>query len=206
MIVNEIIAIGIGYLLGSIPSAYIAARLIKSKDIRQLGGGNVGALNTLKEVGKGAGVAVMLADIAKGAMAGVIARWLLDVPQLFMLAAGLAAVAGHNWSIFLKFTGGKGMATTIGVLAILMPHYGYWQGLSIFLGIIAIGIIITHNVALSTGIALLCLPFIAWLGMKSGLFVIFAVILGLMIGLKFLPTAMAAWAKSESIKDFIRGH
>ncbi|GAI10896.1 unnamed protein product, partial [marine sediment metagenome] len=110
-----------------------------------------------------------------------------------------------NWSIFLKFTGGKGMATTIGVLAILMPLYGYWQGLLIFLGIIATVLVITHNVALSTGIALLCLPFIAWLGMKSD-FIFFAIILGLVIGLRFLPTARAAWAKSEGIKDFIRGH
>ncbi len=206
MIVNEIIAIVIGYLLGSIPPAYIAAHLAKGKDIRQMGGGNVGALNTFKEVGRGAGVAVLLADIAKGAAAVAIARWLLDVLQPFVLASGLAAIAGHNWSIFLKFTGGKGMATTIGALAVLMLHYGYWQGFLIFLGIIAIGLIITRNVALSTGIALFCLPFIAWLGMKSGLFIIFAVILGLMIALKFLPTAKAAWAKSEGIKDFIRGH
>ncbi len=207
MIVNELfIAIVIGYVLGSIPSAYVAARLIKGRDIRQMGGGNVGALNTFNEVGRGAGVAVLLADMAKGAVAVAIARWLLDVPQPFVLAAGLAAVAGHNWSIFLRFTGGKGMAPAIGALAILKPLYGYWQGLLIFLGIIAIGLIITRNVALSTGIALLCLPFIAWLGMKSGLFVIFAIILGLVIGLKFMPAAKAAWAKSGGIKDFIRGH
>ena len=202
----EIIAIVIGYLLGSIPAAYIAARLVKGKDIRQMGGGNVGALNTFKEVGRGAGIAVALADIAKGAVAVAIAQWLLDVPQLFVLTAGLAAIAGHNWSIFLKFTGGKGMATAIGILVILLLHYGYWQGLLIFLGVIVVGLIITHNVALSTGIALFCLPFIAWLSIKSGLFIIFAIILGLMIGLKFLPTARAAWAKSENIKDFTRGH
>ncbi len=210
MIVSEVvtggIAIIIAYLLGSIPSAYIAARIATGKDIRQMGGGNVGALNVFNEVGKRAGIAVLLADIAKGAVAMAIAWWLLDVPQLFMLATGLAAVVGHNWSIFLKFTGGKGMATTIGALAILMLLYGYWQGLLIFLGIMAIGLIITHNVALSTGIALLCLLVIAWLGMKSGLFIIFAIILGLVIALKFLPTARAAWARSEGIKDFIRGH
>jgi len=65
MIVNEIIAIVIGYLFGSIPSAYISARLVKGKDIRQMGGGNVGTLNTFKEVGRGAGIAVLLADVAK---------------------------------------------------------------------------------------------------------------------------------------------
>ncbi len=206
MIVNEIIAIVIGYLLGSIPPAYIAAHLAKGKDIRQMGGGNVGALNTFKEVGKGAGVAVLLADIAKGAAAVAIARWLLNVPQPFVLASGLAAIAGHNWSIFLKFTGGKGMATTIGAIAILMPLYEYWQGFLIFLGIIVIAIIPTRNVALSTGIALFCLPFIAWLGMSSGLFIIFTIISGLVIALKFLPTARAAWAKSENLRNFIRGH
>ncbi len=206
MIANEIIAILIGYLLGSIPSAYIATRLAKGKDIRQLGSGNVGGLNVFREVGPWPALAAGIADMAKGAAAVAIAWWLLDVPQLFVLAAGLAAVAGHNWSIFLKFTGGKGVATTIGAVAILMHLYGYWQGLLIFTGIIATGLIITHNVALSTGIALLCLPFIAWLGIKSGLFIIFAVILGLVIGLKFLPTARAAWARSEGIKDFIRGH
>ncbi len=148
----------------------------------------------------------MLADVAKGVVAVAIARWLLDVPPLFVLAAGLAAVVGHNWSIFLKFSGGKGMATTLGVLVLLMPVYGYWQGLLIFLGLVAVGLIITHNIALSTGIALFCLPFIAWLGMKSGQFIIFAVILGLVIGLKFLPAARAAWVGPEGIKDFIHGH
>jgi len=171
-----------------------------------MGAGNVGALNAFKHVGKGAGIAVLLVDLAKGAAAVAIAQWLLDVPQLFVLAAGLAAVVGHNWSIFLKFTGGKGMATTLGVLAILMVDYGYWQGLLILLGVIGIGIIITRNVALSNAIALFCLPIIVWLGMKSGLFVIFAVILGLVVGLKTLPSARVAWARSEGIRDFIRGH
>ena len=170
-----------------------------------MGGGNVGALNTFKEVGRGAGIAVLLADVAKGVAAVAIALWLLDVPQLFVLAAGLAVVVGHNWSIFLKFTGGKGMAATIGALATLMLHYGYWQGLLIFIGVIAVVLVITHNVALSTGIALFSLPFIAWLGMRSGAFVIFAVILGLVVALKFFPTARAAWAKSAGIKGFIRG-
>ena len=203
MIVNNIIAIVIGYLLGSIPSAYIAARLATGRDIRQMGGGNVGALNTFREVGRGAGIAVMLADIAKGAAAVAIAYWLLDVPLLFAALAGLAAVTGHMWSVFLKFSGGKGMASTIGALAVLMPLYGYWQGLLIFLGIILVPIVITHNVALSTGIGLVFLPLVIWLGTKSGLYTILAIILGLIIAIKFLPTARAAWAKVENKKDFI---
>jgi len=170
MIISEIIAIVIGYLLGSIPSAYIAARLATGRDIRQMGGGNVGALNTFREVGAGAGIAVLLADVGKGAAAVAIAYWLLDVPPLFVVLAGLAAVTGHMWSIFLKFSGGKGMGATVGALGILMPLYGYWQGLAIFLGIILVPLIITHNVALSTGIGLVFLPVVIWVGTKSSLY------------------------------------
>ena len=126
MIVNGIIAIVVGYLLGSIPSAYIAARLIRGKDIRQIGGGNVGALNTFQQVGKKTGIAVGIFEVGKGVAAVAIAYWLLALPlyepHLFVLAAGLAAIVGHIWSIYLKFTGGNGLATTIGVLVLLMPQ------------------------------------------------------------------------------------
>ncbi len=207
MIVNEIvtgiIAIVIGYLLGSIPSAYIAARLATGKDIRQMGGGNIGGLNVFREVGAWPALAVGIVDVGKGAAAVAIAYWLLGVPQLFVLAAGLAAVVGHNWMVWLKFSGGKGMGAAIGSLAVLMPLYGYGLGLLIFLGVIGIGMIITRNVALSMGIGLLFLPFIAWLSMKSGIFTILSIALGLIIGLRFLPTARAAWAKSKDKKEFI---
>lgn len=130
MVVNEIIAIALGYLLGSIPSAYIAARTATGKDIRQMGGGNVGGLNTYREVGVLSALVVSVIDIGKGAAAVAIAYWLLDVPQLFVMLTGLAAVVGHMWMVFLKFSGGKGMGTTFGALAILMPVYGYWSPVS----------------------------------------------------------------------------
>ena len=207
MIVNDIvtgiIVVVIGYLLGSIPSAYITARLVKGKDIRQMGGGNVGGLNVFREAGPWPALAVGIADIGKGAAAVAIAYWLLGVPQLFVLLAGLAVVIGHNWMVWLKFSGGKGIGATIGALAVLLPVYGYWQGLLIFFGIILIPFIITRNVALSMGIGLVFLPLIIWLGTKSGLFTIFTIILGLIIALKFLPTARAAWTKAKSKQDFI---
>ncbi len=122
MIVNGIIAIIVAYLLGSIPAAYIITRLRTGKDIRQMGGGNVGARNVFREVGLGAAIAVGIFDVAKGAGAVVIAEWLLGWPHpfvfglgLFVLAAGLAAVAGHMWSIYLEFTGGNVLATFLGV-------------------------------------------------------------------------------------------
>jgi acyl-phosphate glycerol 3-phosphate acyltransferase len=113
VIVNEtitiIIAIVIGYLLGSIPSAYIAVRLIRGEDIRQMGGGNVGARNAFQQTGKGVGTAVGIFDIGKGVAAVAIAQWLLNIPlgamtiaqyslgapETFVLLSGLAAIAGH---------------------------------------------------------------------------------------------------------------
>ncbi len=206
MLVNEIMAIVIGYLLGSIPSAYIATRLAAGKDIRQMGGGNVGGLNTYREVGAIPALGAGIVDVGKGAAAVAIAYWLLHVPHLFVLLAGLAAVVGHMWMVFMKFSGGKGMGATFGALAVVMPLYGYWQGLLIFLVIILIPIIITHNVALSMGIGLVFLPLIIWLGTESGSATILAIILGIVVAIKFLPTARAALAKSETKKDFIFDH
>ena len=118
MIVNEVvtgvIAVLIGYLLGSTPSAYIATRLVTGKDIRQLGGGNVGGLNTLREVGAWPAAAVSIVDVCKGTAAVAIAYWLLDLSLVFVLLAGLGAVIGHNWMVWLKFRGGKGDGASYG--------------------------------------------------------------------------------------------
>jgi len=212
MIVNEIIAIVIGYLLGSIPSAYIAVRLIKGKDIRQMGGGNVGARNAFQQAGRGAGVAVGIFDVGKGAAAVAIAQWLLGVPlgaisiaqyslgapETFVLLAGLAAIAGHIWSIYLKFTGGNGLATTIGVLAVLMP-----RELLITLAITLILIVFTRNPVLSVNIGLISVPISTWLLEKSGLLVTFTIIVLLMLVLHFLPTAMTAIAKAGSKQNLV---
>ena len=121
MLTTGILAVVIGYLLGSIPFAYIAGRLIKGVDIRRVGGGNVGALNTMREIGVAAGWAVLVADIAKGLVAVLIAQW-LGLSVIWVFAVGFAAVAGHNWPVFLKFRGGKGVATAMGVLLTLVPQ------------------------------------------------------------------------------------
>ena len=201
MIVNDIvtgiIAIIIAYLLGSIPSAYIAGRILTGRDIRQIGGGNVGARNTFYEIGKPAGVAVAIFDIGKGAAAAAIALWLLDVPLYFALAAGLAAVAGHIRSIFLRFTGGNGLGTTIGVLSVLLT-----KELLIAIGIILLLIIITRNPVLSTNISLLSVPISSWLIEKSWPYVIFSLVLIVMLMLHFLPTARAAIASAGSREAF----
>jgi len=201
--VSGVIAVVLGYLLGSIPTAYLATRLATGKDIRRLGGGNVGGLNTFREVGFIPFVAVAIVDVGKGTAAVAIAQWWLDVAEPFVLAAALAVVVGHSWMVFLKFSGGKGMGSTVGALFIFLPLYGYPLGLAFFFGIILIPYIITRNVALSMGIGLLSLPFISWLGVESMPFTIFSIILGLIILIRFLPMARANWVRVENKRDFI---
>lgn len=202
MIINGIIAIIIGYLLGSIPSAYIFTRLATGKDIRQLGSGNVGGLSVTRQVGAKAGAAAAITDVGKGAGAVAIAYWVLDVPQPFVLTAALAAIVGHNWMLFLKFSGGKGAATTGGALLVLLPIYGYWPGGLICPAIFAITLIITRNIALSAFITFLFLPLIIWVGTKSHPFVIWSIAVDALMGLRFLPTAKIAWVKAENKKNF----
>lgn len=201
--VNEIIAVVLGYLLGSIPTAYIVSRRVTGKDIRRLGGGNVGGLNTYREVGALPALVVGLGDLGKGAAAVAIAYWLLGVSPLFVMLTGLAAVIGHMWMLFLKFSGGKGMGAAFGALLVLMPVYGYWYGLLIIITVIIIPFVFTRNVALSMGIGLLFLPLITWLITQSGLATILAVTLGVLIGIKFLPTARTAWSRDKNARAFI---
>jgi glycerol-3-phosphate acyltransferase PlsY len=206
IIVRGIIAVVLGYLLGSIPTAYIVTRVAAGKDVRRLGGGNVGGLNVYREVGFIPAVVVGIVDLAKGAAAVAIAQWLLDVSLPWVLAAVVATVVGHNWMLFLKFSGGKGMGATIGALAVLLPLYHCPWGLAIFLSVVLIPFIITRNVALSMGIGLLFLPFISWLGMGPEYkteFIIFSIALGLIILVKFIPTAVLALARTKSVKGFV---
>jgi len=192
---SEALAVIIGYLLGSFPSAYLAARKVLGKDIRKLGGGNIGGLNTFREVGLRAAVFVFVVDVGKGAAAVAIAHYLLEVEPLWVMLAALASVVGHNWMIWLKFTGGKGMGTAIGSLAVLFPLYGYGASFFILLAVILIPLLATKNVALSMGIGLFSLPFIVWFATETALPAWLAVVLLLLIAAKFAPTAIAAFRK-----------
>jgi len=204
--VTGLVSILIGYVLGSIPTAYLVARWKTGKDIRKLGGGNVGGLNTYKEVGVVSAVIVAAVDLGKGAATVAITRYGLHFQETYVLISATGAVMGHNWMPWLKFSGGKGMGADIGALLVIMPAYGYLKELGIFAGIIIVPLVATRNVALSMGIGLVALPFIGWLSIHSGLFVTWSLVTGLVIATKFTPTALAAIAKSSDLKDFIKGH
>jgi len=115
------------YLIGSIPTGFLMTRMIKGVDIRGVGSKNVGATNVYRVAGKLPGLLTLIIDIVKGVLvvtviAGGFYAFLQDMDYVFFRAfLGLIAIGGHIWSVFLKFKGGKGVATTIGVTAILAP-------------------------------------------------------------------------------------
>lgn len=113
------VAVAVGFAAGSIPFAYLAGRLLKGQDIRLLGDGNVGAENAYRELGPKIGIAVGFADIAKGAL--VVALFhRIGFAEGAVLSSGAAVVAGHNWPLVLQFKGGRGAATTVGVLLVAL--------------------------------------------------------------------------------------
>ncbi len=115
------LAWGLGaYLLGSIPTAYIVVRMHQGSDIRRLGSGNVGATNTFQQAGALPGFLVLLADTGKGVLA-VLAPIFAEAPHWTIFITSTMALAGHNWPVFLKFHGGKGVGVILGVSLWLVP-------------------------------------------------------------------------------------
>ncbi|UCD08708.1 MAG: glycerol-3-phosphate acyltransferase [Dehalococcoidales bacterium] len=180
-IVGSIIAIVVAYLLGSLPFAYIITRKIKGEDIREVGTRNMGAMNTIYSVGFRWGLLVLFLDMAKGAVAILIARW-IDTPEYIELAAGGVAVIGHMFPVFLKFKGGKGGATVVGVLALLLP-----RAIPLAVGIFILALLLTRFPTFSYALALLCAPFVAWLGYGDGILVLFSALLLLMVLIRYMP-------------------
>ena len=153
-----------GYLLGSIPSGYLAGRWLKGMDIRQEGSGSTGATNVLRVVGKGPALVVFLIDVLKGTAAVVLARVLLEpmgTPagpgdwgvDTAVVAAGLAALAGHSWPVWLRWRGGKAVATALGMLLGLAWPVGL-ASFGIFLTVLSL----SRIVSLSSVAAAIALP------------------------------------------------
>lgn len=190
---NEILLIPLAiicaYLIGSFPSAYIVGRAVKRVDIRQVGSQNMGAMNVFYKVGFWYGMLVLALDIGKGAAAVALARW-LGVPLLALLAAGLAAVLGHSFPIFLKFRGGKGGATSIGVLAYLIP----W-GIPFYLAIFGISLLLTHYPTFSYSLAFICFPLVAWLVYHSWELIVFSAVLLLIPVIRYIPRVKEMYSK-----------
>jgi glycerol-3-phosphate acyltransferase PlsY len=140
-----------GYLLGSVPTAYLLARSRRGVDIRKVGSGNVGGSNLRATVGLWATVTVGLFDIAKGALPPLVAEP-IGLSETTGILAGLAAVVGHDWSVWLGFQGGRGQATILGLLLIVFPAGLLWVVGFLLLGAAA------RQVAALHGLGVLTLP------------------------------------------------
>ena len=176
----------IAYLLGSIPTAYIAGRLLKGGDIRRMGDGNMGARNAYHELGHKTGISIFFIDAAKGVICILIAQ-AVGVPQIAVLTAGAAAVAGHNWPVFLGFRGGRGESTTIGVLLAVVT-----QPLLIVAGPALAVLAIRKNVTLASVFLFVPLPLVCWLTGVSGTLITYSMGLPCLVGFThFLRTRRA---------------
>lgn len=122
MWINTLGWLAIGYVIGSIPTGYLAVRMCTGQDIRQLGSGNIGGTNVTRVLGKKWGIGVTIFDMLKGAFAlGLSSCLASSLPQWIPIACAFAAVLGHNYPLWLKFKGGKGVATSLGTLAFIHP-------------------------------------------------------------------------------------
>lgn len=166
----------LGYLLGSIPTAHIMGRVFRKVDIRQVGDGNMGAQNAFRQLGAKIGVAVGLIDAGKGALAILIAQ-ATNLPQITVLIAGVAAVIGHNWPVFLRFRGGRGEATTIGVLLTSIT-----QPMLILAAPATLTLIISRNVILASAVLFVPLPFVCWWLGVPGALVAYGIALPCLVG------------------------
>jgi acyl phosphate:glycerol-3-phosphate acyltransferase len=191
------------YLLGSIPTGYLVG-LAKGVDIRSVGSGNIGATNAFRILGKPAGVIVGIIDALKGFLAcwlvpKLVSQFLFPAAQkntasreyeYLLLLAGLAAIVGHNYTCWLRFKGGKGIATTAGVFAALMPL----AALSV-LSLWIVVVLVTRYVSLGSIIAAIALPVAAWIFNGSLLMVTVAGIMG----------ALALYRHRTNIRRLLNG-
>lgn len=187
VIALSIIAIILAYFIGAFPSAFIVAKLRKGIDIRQVGSRNMGAMNTFYKVGFWWGLLVLFLDIGKGALAVAVAWQLVKIADIqlaayIQLAAGVVAVLGHSFPVFLKFKGGRGGASCIGILVYVMP----W-GIPAYVVLFGLFLLITRFPTLSYSLAFLCFPFLAAFLYHSVPCIIFSVVLLLIPVVRYIP-------------------
>jgi len=165
IIAKFILVIIIGYLLGSIPFGLIVGRRSCKVDIRELGSGKTGATNVLRTAGRKAAVLVVALDLGKGALAVFLAGLILDNNYLVaQVAAAVVAMVGHIWPVFLKFRGGRGVATFFGGLAALSPAAAIFGGIILLAGIGLPRFASVGSIAGSVGTCAVLVPLTIWNG------------------------------------------
>ena len=186
---NTVLALVIAYMLGSISFGYLAGKVVKGIDIRQHGSGNAGSTNIQRTLGMVPAIVVLLLDIAKGLFAVLVAKALTGSEPVQMFA-GIAAVAGHNWPLFFKFRGGRGIATTMGVFIGLAPQ------VILIATIIGVSVIaITRYVSLGSIIGVLTIPIFMLIFKMPAYYVLFGA----------LMAVIAVWRHRQNITRLLKG-
>ncbi len=187
----NIVCLIIAYILGSIPFGFVIGKT-KGIDIRKYGSGNIGTSNVTRVLGKKAAILTLLGDGLKGLLPVLLARWVLD-SDTWLVATGLAAIAGHNWSVFLNFRGGKGVTTT----------YGAYLGIAWLPGLLTIfsWVIVTVMTKKSSVAALLsaiCAPILALVLGTSLPILMFAIIGAALIYVRHIDNIRRIVAGTEN--------
>ncbi len=191
----------LAYLLGSVPVGYLLVRIFRKQDIRTFGSGNIGATNVLRSGGKGLGAATFLLDVVKGAGAVLLGAWLAapllpGLPQRNVEAlAALCAVIGHMFPIWLRFRGGKGVATGFGVFLVAAPLAAI-AAITLFSLVFAL----TRYVSLASILGAASFPIFAWLtvsGPKPPFFIAVQFIVASLIIVKHHPNIRRLLAGTE---------
>jgi acyl phosphate:glycerol-3-phosphate acyltransferase len=182
--------VAVAYLLGSFPTAYLLVRLAGRGDVRRIGSGNVGATNTLRAAGWKLALLVLLVDVGKGALAVWLMRQATGDPGWIALA-GLAAIAGHCFPVWLRFEGGKGVATLAGVYGTIAPH-----ALVVVAGVWLIGFGLTRIVALASLLAAAALPVAVYVVIRPPAPVMVATV---------LVALVVMWRHRSNLQRIVRG-
>ena len=189
MLLSSLLLLALGYLLGSMPNGYLAGRWLKDIDLRQCGSGSTGATNVLRNVGKGPALVVFLLDLGKGALAVLLAKS-FGLNDWVQVLAGLAALAGHIWPVWLGWKGGKAVATGLGMfLGLAWP-----VGLACF-GLFMAVISISRIVSLSSVVAAIGLPVLMVLAGANGA----------SISVSVFASVMVLWRHRSNIERLIAG-
>ena len=190
--INEVIAVILGYVIGSIPSAYIIGRLMGKIDVRQEGDGRISASAVHKRLGVVPFVLVVIMDVGEGVLAVLVAGMLTE-SLLVVLIAGFAAVVGHNWSVFLKFKGGLGATTIYGVLVTLV----WWQLLVVAAAAFILFLIMKRKKSgLSTAVLIIALSIVLFVQKSPLILVIYPFVLIMLMLLKRFQISRTVPAKS----------
>lgn len=176
------------YLVGSVSPSVFLGRLVKGVDVREHGSGNAGATNAFRVLGTPLGVVVLAADVLKGFLPVLLTARYIGNPSVTVLVA-MAVIAGHNWSVFLKGKGGKGVATGAGVILAMMPMI-----IAILVAVFAVVLVLTSTVSIASLIATMLFPVLTIATAQPLAYVIFSL----------LGSAVVIYGHRGNIKRLLR--